>query len=122
MTTNSTEHGGLSPAALALVAQRFRVLGDGTRLGIIQTLFDGEQSVQEICRRVGTSQANISRHLTVLVGEGLVDRRKEGLFVFYSIADDSLYTLCELVCSSLSNRFERALGTFQVSREALTES
>ena len=116
MTTNSKEHSGLTPEALALVAQRFRVLGDATRLSIIQTLFGGEKSVQEICRSVGTSQANISRHLAVLVGEGLIGRRKEGLFVYYSIADESLYNLCELVCSSLSDRFERALDTFQTPR------
>jgi ArsR family transcriptional regulator len=121
MTTTSKEHPGLSREALALVALRFRVLGDATRLGIVQTLFGGEQSVQEICRRVGTSQANISRHLTVLVGEGLLGRRKEGLFVYYSIADASLHKLCELVCFSLSDRFERALDSFQASREGVAE-
>jgi DNA-binding transcriptional ArsR family regulator len=105
----------LSPQALELVAQRFRQLSDPTRLGIIQELFEGELSVQEIGQRVGTSQANVSKHLAGLVDHGLLARRKEGLYAYYSIADESIYGLCTLVCTSLADRFERARVQFETT-------
>jgi DNA-binding transcriptional ArsR family regulator len=105
----------LSGPALTLVAQRFRALSDPTRLRILQTLFDGELSVQEIGDRVGTTQANVSRHLAGLIDQGILSRRREGLYAYYSIADPSIFALCDLVCNSLAARFERA-------RTDLTES
>ena len=57
----------LPPELLEHVAERFRVLGDATRLGIIRTLLDdGEQNVGQLVDRLGTSQANVSKHLRVL--------------------------------------------------------
>lgn len=106
----------LTPEALKRVAQRFRVLGEPTRLQIIQVLFDGELTVQEIIDRTGTGQANASKHLSILAGEGILARRKEGLFVHYRIADESIYELCELVCGALSARFERAHADFGGAR------
>ena len=103
----------LSPEALEMVAQRFKLLGDPTRLRIIQELFEGELSVQEIEERVGTSQANVSKHLSGLVDHGILARRKDGLYAYYSIADESVYALCTLVCTSLADRFERARVQFE---------
>jgi ArsR family transcriptional regulator len=98
----------LSAEALEFVAQRFRLLGDPTRLRILQALFDGELSVREIGESVGTTQANVSKHLGALLDQGLLARRKDGLYVYYSIADPSIYPLCDLVCTSLADRFDRA--------------
>jgi ArsR family transcriptional regulator len=103
----------LSDEALAMVAQRFRALGDATRLKIVQLLFGGERSVQTICDHVGTSQANVSRHLGALVDQGLLSRRREGLYAYYSIADPTLFALCELVCTAMADRFERARIHFE---------
>lgn len=110
---NKGKKAELSAQALELVAQRFRTLGDPTRLRILQALFDGELSVQEVGRRVGTSQANVSKHLAGLVDQGLLSRRKEGLYAYYSIADPSIFVLCDLVCGSLAERFERARTEFR---------
>jgi ArsR family transcriptional regulator len=49
----------------------------------------------------GGTQANISRHLQTLTEAHLLKRRKEGLQVFYAIADPTIFRLCELVCGSL---------------------
>ncbi len=98
----------LSREALALVAQRFKALGDPTRLALLQALFEGELTVQELCARTGTGQANASKHLALLADQGLLARRKEGLFVRYRIDDPSVRTLCEVVCGSLARRFEAA--------------
>lgn len=102
----------LSPEALRLVAQRFRVLGEAARLQILQALFAGELSVQEVCEQTGLKQANVSKHLSLLAREGLLSRRKEGLFVRYAISDESVYALCELVCGALAEKFERATAAF----------
>lgn len=96
----------LSREALELVAQRFRALGDPTRLSLIQALFEGERTVQELCELTGTGQANASKHLALLADQGILARRKDGLFVRYRIDDPTITALCDLVCNSLARRFE----------------
>lgn len=96
----------LSREALELVAQRFRALGDATRLGLLQALFEEELTVQELCALTGTSQANASKHLASLLDQGMVARRRDGLFTRYRIADTTLQQLCRLVCGSLAQRHE----------------
>ena len=94
----------LSPEALELVARRFRALGDATRLALLQTLFVQERTVQELCALTGASQANASKHLALLFEQGLVARRRDGLFTRYRINDATLQGLCRLVCNSLAER------------------
>ena len=102
----------LSRTALEMVAARFRALGDATRLEILQNLMEGEKTVQELSEITAMSQANISKHLSVLADQGLVTKRREGLYSFYSICDSSVYDLCNLVCTSLENRFARVHEEF----------
>ena len=92
--------------ALEIVAQRFRALGDATRLALLQALFERERTVQELCALTKTSQANASKHLALLLERGLVARRREGLFTYYRIADAGLEQLCRLVCGALAERHE----------------
>ncbi len=96
----------LSPAALELIAQRFRALGDPTRLALLHAMFDGERTVQDLCALTGTSQANASKHLGLLLEQGLVARRRDGVFTRYRIADPTLERLCRVVCGSLAQRHE----------------
>ncbi len=97
---------GLSREALELIAQRFRALADPTRLALLQAMFERERTVQDLCTVTGTSQANASKHLALLLEQGLVARRREGLFTRYRIADPTLERLCRLVCSSLAERHQ----------------
>ncbi|KAF0170360.1 MAG: ArsR family transcriptional regulator [Limisphaerales bacterium] len=92
---------GLPAEALELVAARFRVLGEPNRLRLISALEQGEKNVSELVAETELTQANVSRHLQTLTEAGLLGRRKEGLNVFYFIADESLFKLCDLVCSRL---------------------
>jgi DNA-binding transcriptional ArsR family regulator len=96
----------LSREALEILARRFRALGDATRLALLQALFDHERTVQELCALTETSQANASKHLALLKEQGLVARRRDGLFTRYRIADATLERLCRLVCGSLAERHE----------------
>jgi DNA-binding transcriptional ArsR family regulator len=92
--------------ALELLAKRFRALGDATRLALLQTMFEEERTVKELSALTATSQANTSKHLAMLLEQGLVARRRDGLFTRYRIADPSLERLCRLVCDSLAHRHE----------------
>jgi DNA-binding transcriptional ArsR family regulator len=95
-----------SREALELIAQRFRALGDATRLALLQALFERERTVQDLCAVTRASQANTSKHLALLLDQGLVARRRDGLFTRYRIADRTLERLCRVVCGSLAERHE----------------
>ncbi|MDX2108144.1 MAG: metalloregulator ArsR/SmtB family transcription factor [Candidatus Melainabacteria bacterium] len=109
----SSKPKALSREALEIVAARFKVMGDASRLEILQCLMEREHSVQELCERTSMGQANISKHLALLTEQGILNRRKQGLFVIYSIADTTVYQLCDIVCGALSNRFSTAQDHFK---------
>lgn len=92
--------------ALELIAARFKALSEPTRLKLIIALEENEKNVTELMEAVGTTQTNTSRHLQNLTDCGILGRRKEGLNVFYFIADASIFELCEHVCGSLERRFQ----------------
>lgn len=94
----------LTDDALAMIARRFAVLSEPTRLRLLHALFDGEKSVNTLVEATHGTQANVSRHLQTLADAGLLARRKEGLQVFYAIADPTVFPLCELVCGSLEKQ------------------
>ena len=89
-----------------LVARRFRVIGDPTRIKLLDRLREGEATVGELTAHLGTSQQNVSKHLGVLFDAGLVSREKAGTCVRYGIADDSVFELCEIVCGGLRRRLD----------------
>jgi ArsR family transcriptional regulator len=102
----------LTGDALELVARRFAVLAEPMRLRLVQALFAGERHVNALVDEVGGTQANVSRHLQTLTHAHVLARRKEGLQVFYSIADPSIDKLCELVCGSLEKQLTKQAGAF----------
>ena len=103
----------LSPAVLELVARRFAVLAEPMRLRLLQSLVDGEKNVHTLVELTGGTQANVSRHLQTLTDAHLLKRRKEGLQVFYAIADPTIFKLCELVCGSLEKEHAARAEVFR---------
>ena len=93
--------------ALAQVANYFQALSDPTRLRILTLLQDGERNVGELAQLCDFTSANISRHLAILGKHGLVARSSRGTSVYYRIADESVYALCDLVCGSIARQFEQ---------------
>ena len=89
-----------------LIADRFRALAEPMRIKLLDRLREGQATVLDLTELVGTTQQNVSKHLVLLQRAGLVARRKQGNFAYYSIADDSVFKLCEAVCGSLQDRFE----------------
>jgi DNA-binding transcriptional ArsR family regulator len=103
----------MTPEALELVAARFRVLGEPLRLRLLQQLALGAYQVSELAALLGTSQPNVSKHLKLMQAAGLVARRADKNAAYYSIADDSVFALCEIVCGRLADRLSsqaRAVG------------
>lgn len=93
------------PTDLAeMIAARLRVIGDPTRIRILDLLREGELPVATITERLETSQQNASKHLGILLQAGIVARRKEATSSLYRVADQSVYALCEQVCGGLSVR------------------
>ena len=87
-----------------LIARRFRALGEPLRVRMLDLLRDGELSVNELAERLGAGQQNVSKHLSVLVDAGMLARRKQGNHVYYRIADEGVFALCEQVCGSLQSQ------------------
>ncbi len=102
-------HPILSSEALRLVAGRFRALSDPSRLRILNLLMQGESGVQELVEATGFEQPNVSRHLSVLRNEGIVERRANGNRALYSIQDPTIVQLCEIVCGGLAGRLTETL-------------
>ena len=92
-----------------LIARRFRVIGEPMRIRLLDRLREGEASVNELSEALGASQQNISKHLAVLAEAGILGRRKAGTHVYYRIADEGVFALCEQVCGSLQQQL-RALN------------
>ncbi len=86
----------------------FQALSEPTRLQILKLLRAGERNVGELAQACGFTSANISRHLSLLMQRGLVARENRGTAVYYRIADDSVDTLCDLVCGSIARHWDRA--------------
>lgn len=86
---------------LDTMAEKFRLLGDSTRLAILRALMESEKSVGRLVEETGRGQANVSKHLKLMADEGLVARRKEGLQVFYRLHDPLVEKLCKLVCDTI---------------------
>lgn len=67
-------------------SQIVRALASPVRLGVVELLRGGPMCVCDIARKVGAGRSNVSRHLAVLLSAGLVNQRKDGLKVIYSLA------------------------------------
>jgi DNA-binding transcriptional ArsR family regulator len=111
---------------LDLMAEKFRLLGDASRLAILRALMGGEMTVTQIVEGTGRGQANVSKHLKLLHESGLLERRKHGLQVFYKIADPLVEQLCNSVCDAVARdaaaqveAHSRRLATFQAISKAV---
>ena len=91
----------LPDALVELIAQRFRLLSEPSRIKLLDAMRAGPTTCSELQAATGASQQNVSKHLGMLLDAGLIRRTKEGNRAFFSIVDESLFDLCEQVCGSL---------------------
>lgn len=93
----------MKPQALALskeyiqpLADVFKVLGDPTRLRILRLLMKGEVCVRDIAEDLGLGQSAVSHQLRILRDARLVQFRRDGKTVYYSLADAHVFTLLDV--------------------------
>lgn len=82
----------------------FHALSDETRLGIIQRLFDGEKCVCDLTDALDAAQSRLSFHLKTLKDAGIVNDRKVGRWVYYSLDRDAFGEMENLVKSIKPSR------------------
>lgn len=82
---------------LRKVAERFRALGDETRLRLLLRLSEGECNVSSLSEELGVGQASVSKHLATLRNVGFLDVRRQGAQSFYSVREP----LAEQVCREM---------------------
>jgi DNA-binding transcriptional ArsR family regulator len=85
----------------------FQALANPTRIAIVEALRDGEMSAGKLIEKLGLEQANASQHLAILRAKQIVNNRKAGNQVFYSIRDHALIEVLDIMkryfYSQLSN-------------------
>ncbi len=94
----------LPDTLVELIAQRFRALGEPSRIRILERLRTSACTVQQISDDLALTQQNVSKHLGLLLSLGIVSRRKESGFSFYSIEDESVLRMCDEVCGTLQRQ------------------
>lgn len=106
----------LTPDVLAAVADRFKVLAEPARLRVLNALRNGPRHVSALMDETGLNQANLSKHLQLLHAHGFVARRREGLFVYYEIADRTVFAVCDILCGQLERRLALDRSRFRSAR------
>jgi DNA-binding transcriptional ArsR family regulator len=106
MTTATQIPHPLPAPLVELIAERFRILGEPMRIRLLDALREGPATVLQLQEMTAASQQNVSKHLGVLLRSGMVSRSKEGNFSLYSIADESVFALCEHVCGGLRRQLD----------------
>ncbi len=96
----------LTPQAIDLVAERFKSLAEPMRLRLLDALRQGERSVGDLVEHTGAGQANVSKHLQILLAAGVVARRKEGTTAYYRLSDPAILRLCDIVCGQVEAHVE----------------
>ena len=96
-----------TPLMVQAMADRFKALSDPNRLAILLALRAGELSVSELMDVTQLGQANVSKHLGVLLRMAYVERRREGAFVYYRMSATDVFKVCDLMCDRLVNEAER---------------
>lgn len=74
------------------------------RIKLLDRLREGPATVGELVEGLAASQQNVSKHLGILHGAGIVSRAKEGTSVRYAIADHTVFGLCEQACGGLRHQ------------------
>jgi DNA-binding transcriptional ArsR family regulator len=106
------EFAKMSDEAVEMIANRFKLLSEPVRLRILQSLEQGRLSVTDLAAAVATTQPNVSKHLKMMQDAGIISRKQDGNTVYYSIADQSIFELCDVVCKSLKDRSAEISAVF----------
>ena len=96
---------GVSPTNTYAAAGTYTVTLTVTNAG-------GSDSVGELVEATGSTQPNVSKHLTTLLSHRLVKREKRGNSAYYTVADPAVFKLCEIVCGNIERALDEELRAF----------
>lgn len=97
-----------SPVLIAHLAERFRALGDETRIRLLLALRAGPQAVGALADALALPQATVSKHLAILRRAALVVGDRDGASVRYRVREPDLDALCDLMCRSITRHLHEA--------------
>jgi DNA-binding transcriptional ArsR family regulator len=89
-----------------LHADLCKIFSNAKRLEIIDSLKDKEMSASELIARIGLSKANLSQHMSVLKLKGVILTRREGVNIYYRIANPKILQACYLIREILFEQFQ----------------
>ena len=101
---------GLPTSSTARTASAARSDGAPMRIRTRDRLRAGPATVSQHTGDLGATQQNVSKHLGMLLQAGIVRREKRGNHALYSVADESVFQLCEQVCGGLRRRIAELDG------------
>ncbi len=105
-----------APVEADLLAKYFRVLGDRTRLRILELLTEGERSVGDLAAELGEPQPKVSNHLKCLRWCGFVLTRREHRTIYYALADERVAGVIELGRALLHENAEHVAACARVDK------
>jgi len=94
-------------AIYKLHADFCKILADTSRLLIIMELNSGETSVNELARRLNLQQSNVSKHLSLMRDHGLVNSRRDGATIYYSVSDTRIFEAIKLLREVQNDQIEK---------------
>ncbi len=93
-----------------LKAEFFKTLGHPARIRILELLHDGERSVGELVRLVGLEPSHLSQQLGLLRRANIVQARKEGATVLYSVSDKQIFELLDVAKRIMTTSLSETAG------------
>ena len=85
-------------------AEIFAVMAAPLRLKILSCLCEDEHNVSELLAKIDTTQPNMSQHLNTLYRAGVVAKRRDGVQIYYRIADEKFVNICRAVCGQVEEQ------------------
>ncbi len=74
-----------------------KIFSNAKRLEVIQALKEREMSASDLVERIGISKANLSQHMSVLKAKGVIKTRRDGVNIYYRIANPKIIQACTLM-------------------------
>lgn len=96
-----------------LQADVCKTLASPKRLEILSILKDGEKSVSELVEELGVPKANVSQHLGVMRHKGILKSRREGVNIYYSLANPKVIKACTLMKEVLTEQLREKNSLLQ---------
>jgi len=90
-----------------------KTLANPKRQEILDCLRGNELTVNELIEKTGISQANLSQHLSIMRGKGIVNTRRDGINIYYSLANTKILEAFDLISEVLDDSMSSRTKTIK---------